>query len=277
MHALLFSLALAAQPTPASDDGGGARRVIRIAVYDLESDSVDPRVARVVTESLLFELRKLQRVSVIGFEEIRTMLDLEAEKQALGCDEAESCLAEIGDALGVDYLITGSLAEVGDDYALTFKRIDQREAKASHTFNKVFPAGDGTGFLAEIGPAVETLFPDTPLRPGETRGVDESVARRLSPPPLPAWAFWSGAGVSAALLAGAVVAGTFQMLSYGEYNALAKRSATEDISGALLVDTGDAAFTAEVLGWSLLGAGVVAAALTGVSFPLTDFQGYGAE
>ena len=277
---LLFALALAGPapaPEPAPERDASARKVLRIAVYDLESESVDARTAQVVTESLLFELRKLQRVSVIGFDEIRAMLDLEAEKAAMGCDEADSCLAEIADALGADVLVTGTLARVGEDHVFGLKALDQRSAQAGATFNKVFRAGDGTGFLAELGPAVETLFPEIPLRAGETRGVDEEAARRLSPPPLPAWVFWSGAGTSAGLLVGALVAGAFQVAAYGQFQELAARSASEDVSGALLVESGSTAQTAEALGWSLLGASVVVGALTAVSFPLTDFQGYGAE
>jgi hypothetical protein len=274
--ALILGAALALAP-PSSSEAESKRRVLRVAVYDLDAASVDPRTARVVTDSLLFELRKLERVSVIGFDEIRAMLDLEAEKAAMGCDEESSCLAEIADALGADVLLTGSLAKVGGDHIFGLKALDQREAKAGATFNKIVPAGDGTEFLAEVGPAVEALFPDRPLRAGETRGVNEEAARRLSPPPLPAWVFWGGAGTSAVLLVASAAAGAVQLASYGEYKDLAARSATEDVSGALLASAGDAAVASEVTGWALLGGAVFVGALAAVSYPLTDFDGYGAE
>ena len=58
-------------------------------------------------DSLLAELRKLERVSVIGMDEVRAMLDIEAQKQALGCDDDEGCLAEIAGALGAPADIIG--------------------------------------------------------------------------------------------------------------------------------------------------------------------------
>ena len=35
------------------------------------------------------------------------MLDFEAQRQAMGCDADDACLAEIAGALGVDEILTG--------------------------------------------------------------------------------------------------------------------------------------------------------------------------
>jgi TolB-like protein len=274
--AWLLAALLATQPA-AEPEQPTKRKILRIAVYDLESDTVDERVAKVVSESLLYELRKLGRTSVISFAEIQQMLNLEAEKAMVGCDSEDSCLSEIADALGADYLLAGTLAKVGKDHVFGLKVIDQRAAKAGATFNKIMPAGEGEEFLAEIGPAVEKLFPDIPLKDGETRGVSEEAARRLVPPPLPPIAFWSGVGVTGALLVGSAVAGGMQMLFQGQFKDIAERSLTQQESGAALVETGQLAQTSELVGWSLLVGGIVAGGFTAAMAPLTDFQGYGDE
>jgi hypothetical protein len=283
---LLAGQAPAEAPTPADPPAPGetqpaeepaSRRVLRVAVYDLEAETIPQRVAAVFTESMLFELRKLERTNVVSFEEIRRMLDLEAEKAAMGCDEENSCLAEIADALGADALLAGSLARVGDNHVITLKRIDQSEATAAQSFNKVLPAGSGEELLAEVGPAIEQLFPEVPLRPGQTRGVSKDVARRIVPPPIPAWAFWTGIGTSSVLLAGASVAGGAQLLFYGQYQGLIDRAGTEPVSGRTLKETGELAQTSEIVGWSLLGAGLVAGTATAAMGLLTDFEGLGAE
>lgn len=41
-------------------------------------------------------------------------LSFEKDKQNLGCDADPACLAEIGGALGVEFIIAGSLVKVGD-------------------------------------------------------------------------------------------------------------------------------------------------------------------
>src|SRR5207237_799216 len=146
---------------------------------DFAVNDVDPRVARVVAESLVFELRKLERTNVISFDEVRAMMNLEAEKQTLGCSKDDSCLAQIADALGVDYLVTGTLAHVGDTHVFGLRLLDQSAASAERSVNKVLPAQNGAEFLGEIGPAVETLFPDVPIRAGQTRGISPEIAKRL--------------------------------------------------------------------------------------------------
>src|SRR5207253_3240205 len=88
--------------------------VQRIAVYDFELSGIDKRVGRVVTDATVAELRKLQGVSVVGMDEVRAALDMEAQKQLVGCS-SESCVAEIAEALGVDGVVIGQLAQVGDE------------------------------------------------------------------------------------------------------------------------------------------------------------------
>ena len=62
--------------------------------------------------------------------DIREMIDLESQKQALGCEQ-ESCLAELGGALGVPLLIVPSLGKLGGVYLLALKINDVENAKVS--------------------------------------------------------------------------------------------------------------------------------------------------
>lgn len=251
--------------------GKTAPKIVRVAVNDLAVSGVSERTAQIVAESLVFELRKLERTSVTSFEEVRQMLSLEAEKESLGCDNNADCLAQVADALGVDYLVTGTLAKVGDTHVFGLRLINQTAATAEVTVNKVLVAGSGTEFLGEIGPAVATLFPDTPLRAGQTRGISAEMARRLTPPPLSPVILWSGVGVSAVLLAGSGVAAVLQSTYQAEYKAIASRARTDVESGAALIAAGNNARTAETAGWALLASGAVIGGLAAATIPLTDF------
>lgn len=245
--------------------------MVRIAVNDLAVSGVSPRIAQIVAESLVYELRKLDRTTVTSFDEVRQMLSLEAEKQSLGCESSDDCLAQIADALGVDYLITGTLAKVGDTHVFGLRLINQSAAAAELSFNKVLVAGSGTEFLGEIGPAVETLFPSTPLRGGQSRGISAEMARRLTPPPLSPVILWTGVGTSGALLVGSGIAAVLQSTYQQEYAAIAKRARTDVESGAALVAAGNNAQLAERVGWALLASGAVVGGLAAATIPLTDF------
>jgi TolB-like protein len=249
------------------------RRVTRVAVGDFAVTDVDAQIARVVAESLVHELRKLERTNVISFEEVRQMLNLEAEKQTLGCESDSSCLAQIADALGVDFLITGTLAKVGDNHVFGLRLLNQASASAELGVNKVMPAGNGVELLAEIGPAVEALLPQVPLKAGQTRGISPEQARRLTPPPLSPWLFAGAAVTSGVLLLGSGGAAVLQVIYQAEYKATAARAKTRVESGAALVAAGNNAQAAELTAWSLLAAGLLATGLTAAMVPLTDFEG----
>jgi hypothetical protein len=178
--------------------------VERVAVYEVQVSDVRDRVGPVLTASIVSELCKLQGLSVIGIDEVRAMLDHEAEKQLVGCAD-DSCLAAIAAALGVDTIVVGSAARVGDQHVCGLRRIAQHEAKVVAQVQQRLEMDNGEEFLGVVGPAVEALFPERSLKPGATRGVAPDLAVRLNPPPLDPWAFWTGVGVTTGAIGAASV------------------------------------------------------------------------
>jgi hypothetical protein len=247
---------------------------LRIAVYDFDVSGVEAQKGRVVMQGVLAELRKLDRVSVIGMDEVRAMLSHEVQKQLLGCSK-ESCLSEIADALGVDVLVIGSLSRTGDENIFGMRRLDEKEGKVTGSVVRRFAAANGEEFLAAIGPGVAELFKDVPLRAGEKRGVDKELALRLNPPPLAPWVFWSGVGVTGAVAATATVFGALSAAAAADHAAYLKLGQTADINLAFLEEKRSAANDDAVVAYCFLGGAAVAAAGTAVSGLFTDFWGYG--
>ncbi|MEC8050313.1 MAG: hypothetical protein VX210_05920, partial [Myxococcota bacterium] len=171
----------------ASEGLVAAGTLIRVAVYDLELSNIPDGLGNATTEALLQEVRKLEGVSAIGMDEVREMLDFEAQRQAMGCDADDECLAEIAGALGVDEILTGKLSEEADGRMMVLKRIDQRRAQIRTTFDKRLNIGNGEEFLLSVGGAIEALFEGRQNRPGTTRGVSKKAVLRLNPPPIKSW------------------------------------------------------------------------------------------
>jgi hypothetical protein len=254
-------------------EAGAKTRALRVAVADLQLAEVEENVGRVFTDSLLAELRKLERLSVISMDEVRAMLDLEAQKQLVGCDEEESCLAEIAGALGADVLIIGGLARVGDQSVLSLKRIDQQRARVVEQVSQRLQPARGEEFLAAVGPAVETLFPTHPLRPGRERGVGDEAALRLNPPPLPTWAFWTTTGVAAGSLVATGLAGGWWAFNQVAYTEMAAGSVDLVVDGADLKARENLVLGAEVLLWSLVGTTAGVALTAAAMTPFVDWRG----
>ena len=271
----LTDLAASDSPEAAGTTSNDALRPKRVAVYDAELEGVDPNIGTVVTDSILAEVRKLQGISAIGMDEIRDMLSHEANKQILGCEADDACLAEIAGALGVDELVTGKLSRAADSHVFLLRRIDQGRARVVGVVNKRLKAESGQEFLLTIGPSVEELFPDRPLREGAKRGVPAEVALKLDPPPLPVWSFWTAAGLTGATAAAGGVFGLLFMESQKVYKQYGKQATTTPIAGSDVVGQGKIvqrnAATANAL---FIGAAALAVT-TGVWALFTDWHGYG--
>lgn len=246
---------------------------MRIAVTDVAHDeSLEPRVARIFADSFAAELRKLNRVSVISMDEVRAMLAVEANRQAVGCSEEQSCLAEIADALGADVVISGSIAVLDDRRVLSLKRIDQKTASVGGAFEERLVKADGEELLAAIGPAVEQLFPELTLRAGEVRGVAAEKARLLHPPPVPVWATVGVAGLGAVAVTAALVTGVLAQTEANATQALLQKSTREQpVDGVSVADSqsrfAGLAFTSNIMTLST----VVVAVGAGVMVPFTDW------
>ncbi len=149
IHLLVSSLLITA-PVETEEKPG-------VAALEIDAvEGVKKSVAGLLSEMILSQLKESgQFGSVLGSSDIQSMLDLEQQKQALDCDE-NSCLAELGGALGVPYLLTSSLGAVGGKLVLNVKLIQVDEAKVANRLSRVF--ADEAELLAGLNPAVDGLL-----------------------------------------------------------------------------------------------------------------------
>jgi hypothetical protein len=133
----------------------------------------------------------------------------------------------------------------------------------------------GEESLAMVGPAVEQLFREFPLRVGEERGVDDEIALRLNPPPVPVWGFATVAGVTAAALVTTAVAGGINIATYSAGTEQAQKS-LESVQPASSVRDQNAlvaqSFAVVAVAGTITAVGALA---TGVCAFFTDWDGYG--
>jgi TolB-like protein len=126
-----FFLAVAG-PVPAF-----AEKKSKIAVMSLKAVKVDPGLASNLTSMLTSDLAEMGKFSVMSEEDIKSIMQYESNRVKMGCSEEMTCLAEIGGALGVDLIVTGSLGKVGDTFIINLQLMNiksvQVEARVSQT------------------------------------------------------------------------------------------------------------------------------------------------
>ncbi|MEL6759214.1 MAG: PEGA domain-containing protein [Myxococcota bacterium] len=123
-------------------------RTIKVAVMDLDSLGLDEASAKNLTQVLSGSLKQVQGAEIVSQEDIRSLLELEAQRQLLGCDEM-SCMAELGGALGVDRMVTGSVGYLGDRYVVSLRLIDPRAARVEARVTESF-VGEETQLLPAV-------------------------------------------------------------------------------------------------------------------------------
>lgn len=118
---------LASAPVRADDASGGAPIQGKIAVLELEALGMDAEpVARL--ESLFrMELERLAGQPMPTPRQIQRII--QGSPRLRRCAGADSCLASIGRKLGVDLVVTGNVAALGDSFILNIKAVDVASGK----------------------------------------------------------------------------------------------------------------------------------------------------
>lgn len=133
-----------------------ADQKLPIAVMELSGQGVDEAAASALTTEVSNTLAQLRVFQVITREDIKRMLQLEQTKQQCTGSVDAACMAEIGGALGVDYLIYGSVAKIANTYSLSLVLLDISKAEAANRANKKIT--DVGALLDETGSATKLLM-----------------------------------------------------------------------------------------------------------------------
>lgn len=116
---LVLAMSAAVPSAPGTAEG-------RVYVARLRGgDGVDASAATALEDAILVAAKKARPdLTVIGRADVAMLADLRAEQEAAGCD-AESCAAEIADALGAPQIVTGKLSKLGSTWILSLTRLER--------------------------------------------------------------------------------------------------------------------------------------------------------
>ena len=82
--------------------------------------------------------------SVINRDDISAMLQLESDKQMLGCTDDMSCLSEIGGALGVGKIVVGQVGRVNREYVISLRLIEPASAEVENRVMETYKGDEAT-------------------------------------------------------------------------------------------------------------------------------------
>jgi TolB-like protein len=250
---LTWCLVAALAPVLASAQAAPVPKKIRIAVLEIRALGTEASRAELLSEIALTEAASMPGYEVIGKSDIASMLGFERQKKVMGCTDDSSCLAEVGGALGVDFILVGSLGRIGTLQRLDLKLVDVKRSRVRGRVG-VSVQGKEEAVVAEVQKAVHDLLdrelgqradppvakapPHLEARPEKAPASAGATAIPLPPPPRTTprtgvataaptdgrrrWAYVAG-GAGLALVAGGAVAGLSAKSAYDDEKAASAR------------------------------------------------------
>ncbi len=174
-------LALSAWPRAARAQDADPRPSAAVSAFQFRGPGLGD-ASKLLTESVVEELRETQAFSrVVTSAEMEAVLGLERQKQLLSCDQ-QSCMTELAGALGVDYLIIGTVGRLGKSYLLIVKMLEMRSGRVVASFKQRAPVQDKAVLLDIAELAVKALVRDGKLK----KTPPKPDSQKAAPPPAPA-------------------------------------------------------------------------------------------
>lgn len=126
-----LAVALALWSTVAVAEAPNPPPTPKIAVLAVHADTgVSQGSANLLLEILTSDIQQSGKFDVISAADIAAMVGYERQKKLIGCTE-ESCLSEIGSAIGADKVLDTSVGTIGNLRVLAIKLIDVKAGKVS--------------------------------------------------------------------------------------------------------------------------------------------------
>lgn len=153
---------------------------LRLAVMPILARGIPANTADALTQILSSALNQIDGVSVINRDDIRAMLDKGQLEADLGCTDNLECIAEIGAALGLSTLVTGTAGKLDTAYVISLRVIDTRKAQVQSRVLESFEGSPGELKNAVKLAAYQLLGIDYQDREGSLKlSVNADEARAL--------------------------------------------------------------------------------------------------
>jgi TolB-like protein len=227
-----------------------------IAVSDLSRVNVSPELGAFAADHV-GQVLGARGFKVISQNDVKLMLSLERQKELLGCTEgASSCTAELAQALGVDTLLTGTIARLGNTLQLNLRMVDARTGGVRARWSgSVRDEGELPQLLSTAADVLADAMGQPAAPPTATASTSPGQSSALP---------WVVAAVGVAVAAGGAVSLGLAEQAHASLRAPSSEGVLDEMTAATTRDRGKALQIAAPI---MLGVGA-AAVVTGIILKL---------
>ena len=115
----------------------GAKESISIAVSDFEGRKIGHDDVLSITDKIRDEMQKHDLFKVMDRSEMGIIMQEMEFQQSGACNDA-ACAVEVGQILGVEYIVTGSIGQVGSIWYITLKMINVSSSEVAYSISKEY-------------------------------------------------------------------------------------------------------------------------------------------
>lgn len=131
----------------------------KIVIWNLKPQAgVSEKESATISSIITGEIARISKSDVISEAEMRSVIDSEQLKMSCGAED-NSCIAEIGAAMGAPLSVSGTLSKMGDYWIITLQLVDVRKVEVQSRVSKKFK-GEQNTLVEAITPLVCELFND---------------------------------------------------------------------------------------------------------------------
>src|ERR1035437_9319318 len=151
-----------------------------LAVMPLEARQVSPDEAVILSEALASELQNSGEVRVMERSQMERILSEQGFQKSGACSGTE-CAVEVGQLLGIDSMVVGSVGKLGRTFVLVARMVDVTSGEVLKSSTRQAQG--------EIDQILTGLVPDVAadLTGRSAKVVPPPVAKYSSPPPTDLW------------------------------------------------------------------------------------------
>jgi hypothetical protein len=237
----------------------------RVLLIDIPPEPAFPANVTKTLNDFLAGALSDQGFEVLTNADIAAVIGVEKQKELLGCTDG-SCLADLGGALGADYLVRGNMAVLDADSAVALTLVDSR-GKPLGSARKVVSGRSSSALLKALEDLVPKLM--APIRPAPPPQLTATTSAppaggltasgAASPDGSNSTLAYAALGVGGAAL---VASGILGLLSYSSYQSYYTQAGT-GASATKLSSTQSTSNLEAGVAWGGLAVGIAGAALGG--------------
>ena len=112
-----------------------ADQKIPIAINDLVSKGLDQSDADLITDRLRSELIQIGTFRVLERDQMQTILKEQGFQKSGACNES-ACIVEIGQLLGVQQMIAGTIGKIGSTYTFSIRMINVGSGEIMNAYSQ---------------------------------------------------------------------------------------------------------------------------------------------